>query len=280
MLNPAELDRQYNARAAVPSHPETLLRWARRSAATRERMRCGLNYYYGNSPDETLDIFPSPRPDAPLLVFIHGGYWRALDKYDFSFLAPAFVDAGVTLAVVNYGLAPANSIETMVQQMLRACAWLWRNAAVLGVNPRRIYVGGHSAGGHLAAMMLAAQWPVYASDLPDDLLRGGICVSGLYDLIPLAQTPFLRDSLKLDEQNARHVSPVNYLPTRMTPLLTAVGSLESAEFHRQNRLIAKAWPHCPVQDVAMPGYHHFSIADALGDPHSALFRTALHMVQS
>ncbi|MBI3525520.1 MAG: alpha/beta hydrolase [Betaproteobacteria bacterium] len=279
MLDPAELDRQYNARAAVPDHPEYLLRWARRSAETRAQMRCDLDFHYGNSPGETLDIFPAAHPNAPLLIFIHGGYWRALDKYDFSFLAPAFVDAGVTLAVVNYGLAPANSIETMVRQMLRACAWLWRNAPGLAVDPQRIHVAGHSAGGHLAAMMLAAQWPIYASDLPDDLLRGGICVSGLYDLTPLARTPFLHDSLKLDEQSARRVSPVNYLPARRVPLVTAAGGLESAEFQRQNRLIASAWPQCPVQDVAMPGYHHFSIAETLGDPHSALFQAALHMVQ-
>lgn len=278
MFDPAELDRQYNARAAVPDHPDYLLRWAQRSAATRAQMRCELNYYYGSSPAETLDIFPSPHANAPLLVFIHGGYWRALDKNDFSFLAPAFVDAGITLAVVNYGLAPANSVGTMVQQMLRACAWLWRNAPGLGVNPHRMHVGGHSAGGHLAAMMLAAQWSIYAPDLPDDLLRSGLCISGLYDLVPLARAPFLRDSLNLDDQGARRVSPVSYLPARKVPLLTAVGGLESAEFHRQNRLIAEAWPHCPVRDVAMPGHHHFSIAEALGDADSTLFQATLERV--
>ena len=279
MFDPAELDRQYNARAAVPDHPAYLLRWAQRSAAAREQLRCELNYYYSSNPADTLDIFPSSRPGAPLFLFIHGGYWRALDKSDFSFLAPAFVDAGVSLAVVNYGLAPEHSVGTIVQQLLRACAWLWRNASGFAVDPGRIHVGGHSAGGHLAAMMLAAQWSIYANDLPDNLLRGGICISGLYDLAPLARAPFLRDSLKLDEQEARRLSPVNYLPARPVPLVTAVGGRESAEFHRQNRLIAAAWPHCPVRDVAMPGHHHFSIAEALGDPRSALFQATLRLVQ-
>jgi len=279
MLSPAELDRQYNARAAVPDHPEYLLRWARRSAAARARMRCALDISYGDNPAETLDIFPASRADAPLLMFIHGGYWRALDKNDFSFLAPACVDAGVALAVVNYGLAPVYRVDSMVQQMLRACAWLWRNAAAFDVDRGRMHVGGHSAGGHLAAMMLAAQWSIYADDLPDDLLRGGLCISGVYDLLPLARAPFLRDSIQLDEQDAHRVSPVNYLPARQVPLVTAVGGLESVEFHRQNRLIAAAWPHCPVRDVAMPGHHHFSIAEALGDPRSALFQATLDLVQ-
>lgn len=116
-------------------------------------------------------------------------------------------------------------------------------------------------------------------DLPDDLLRSGLCISGLYDLVPLARAPFLRDSLNLDDQGASRVSPVSYSPARKVPLVTAVGGLESAEFHRQNRLIAKAWPHCPVRDVTMPGHHHFSIAEALGDPRSALFQATLRLVQ-
>ena len=280
MLDPAELDRQYNARAAVPDHPDYLLRWERRSAATRKQLRCELNHYYGNSKAETLDIFPAPQPGAPLFIFIHGGYWRALDKRDFSFLAPAYVDAGVTLAVVNYALAPEHRVDTMVRQLLRACAWLWRNAPNFGVDPGRVHVGGHSAGGHLAAMMLAAEWPAYAHDLPGNLLRGGVCISGLYDLTPLARAPFLRDSLNLDDRDARRVSPASYRPARAVPLVTAVGGLESAEFHRQNRLIADTWPHCPVRNVAMPGYHHFSIVEALGDPRSALFQATLRQVNS
>jgi len=270
-MSPAELDRQYNPRMTVPDHTDFLLRWARRSAEVRARLQCETDLRYGVTPAETIDVFPAAHVGAPLFAFLHGGYWRALDKSDFSFLAPAFVDAGVTLAVVNYGLAPAVGIEEIVRQTLRACAWLWRNEAGLGADPKRLYVGGHSAGGHLTAMMVAAKWSCYARDLPDDLFRGGVCISGLYDLTLLAQAPFLREVLNLDESGARHVSPVSYRPARNVPLLTAVGALESGEFRRQNSLIARTWPHCPVRDVAMPGKHHFSIVEALGDADSALF---------
>src|SRR5215467_9309951 len=149
-------DREYNARAAVPEHPRILASWAERGAATR-RQRAGLlDLPYGESAAERLDVFPTPRNGSPLLVYIHGGYWRALDKSDFSWVAPPFVDHGVAVAVVNYGLAPGTSIEEIVRQMLRAFAWLYRKADDLGFDPQRIYVAGHSAGGHLSAMMLAA----------------------------------------------------------------------------------------------------------------------------
>lgn len=277
MISAAELDRQYNARALVPDHPHYILGWAQRSEEARERLTWEP-YAYGKSMAETLDLFPARRAHAPLFMFIHGGYWRALDKRDFSFLAPAFVEAGVSLAVVNYGLAPAVGVAEMVRQMLRATAWLWRNAPDLGADPGRIYVGGHSAGGHLAAMTLAAQWSTYEHDLPDDLVRGGLAISGLYDLVPLARAPFLKDSLQLSEEDARRLSPVSYRPARRVPLLTAVGGLESEGFQYQNRLIRMTWRHCFAGDVAMPEYHHFSIADALGDPESHLFKAALGLI--
>ena len=275
----AELDRQYNPRGLVPDHQDYLLGWTKRSAETRSRL-AWTTHAYGDSPAETLDLFAARQTLAPLFIFIHGGYWRALDKRDFSYLAPAFVEAGISLAVVNYGLAPAVRVEEMVRQMLRACSWAWRNAPELDVDPRRIYVGGHSAGGHLTAMMLAARWSCYQADLPDDLVRGGLAISGLYDLVPLARAPFLRDSLQLSREEARRLSPISYRPARRVPLLTAVGGLESAAFPQQNRLIRQRWRHCLGSDVTMPGHHHFSIADALGEPESALFQAALRLISA
>ena len=277
-MTPAELDRQYNARAAVPDHPEILAGWAARSAQARQERPCETDYYYGASHAETLDFFPARQPGAPLLVFIHGGWWRALDKRDFSFLAPPFVDAGAAVALINYSLAPEARIEGIVRQCLAACAWCRRNARSLGADPERIHVAGHSAGGHLAAMMLAADWPAYAPDLPPQLLRGGLAVSGVFDLEPIARTPFLRKDLRLGQAAARRVSPVRYRPPHGVPLHTAVGMQESGEFHRQARLIHAAWPHCAGGHLALEGRNHFTVVEALADALDPPHRSALKIL--
>ncbi len=277
-LTPAELDRQYNARAAIPEHPEILARWAARSALARQARHCEPDYYYGATPAETLDFFPRRKTGAPLLVFIHGGWWRSLDKRDFSFLAPAFVDAGAAVALINYSLAPKARLEDIVRQALRACAWCWRNAHSLGADPERIHVAGHSAGAHLAAMMLAADWPAWAPDLPPQLLRGGLAISGVFDLEPIARAPFLKKDLRLDRAGARRASPVRYRPPHSVPLYTAVGGLESAEFHRQTRLIREAWPHCAAGHLTLDGHNHFTVLDALGTPGHPLHSSALRML--
>lgn len=277
-LTPAELDRQYNARAAIPEHPEIFARWAARSALARQARHCEPDCYYGATPDETLDFFPARRTQAPLLVFIHGGWWRSLDKRDFSFLAPVFVDAGASVALINYSLAPKVRIEDIVRQALRACAWCRRNARSLGADPERIHVAGHSAGGHLAAMMLAADWPAYAPDLPPQLLRGGLAVSGVFDLEPVSRTPFLKQDLKLGKAAARRVSPVRYTPRRSVPLHTAVGGLESAEFQRQTCLIREAWPQCAAGHLTLDGHNHLTVLEELCAPASPLHRSALRMM--
>lgn len=277
MLTPEQLDSQYNARAAIPDHPRIFQRWRDESAAARNVLRCEPDYRFGPSPGESLDLYPAATRNAPLLVFIHGGYWRSLDKQDFSFLAPAFVQAGVAVAMPNYDLAPATSIEEMVRQMLRAFAWMYRNLPQLGIDTQRIVVAGHSAGAHLAAMMLAADWPRWSSDLPRSLLKGAVCISGIYDLQPLVRAPFLRADLNLDDKTARLVSPVQYQPGLATPLITAVGADESDEFQRQNRLIREAWPHCFRHDLRLPGRHHLASVEALAEPGHPLFNATLRL---
>lgn len=278
MLTPQQLDQEYNARAAITDHPQIFARWRTDSHSARNDLRYEPDYYFGPSPAESLDLYPSARRNAPLLVFIHGGYWRSLDKKDFSFLAPAFVRAGVAVAMPNYGLAPATSIEEMVRQMLRALAWLYRHRSQLGIDARRIVVAGHSAGAQLAAMMLAADWTRWARDLPQDLLCGAVCISGIYDLKPLVRAPFLRDDLGLDDETAQRVSPVGYRPKLASSLITAVGGGESIEFQRQNRLIREAWPHCFRRDLPLPGRHHLASVEALGDPAHALFHATLRLL--
>lgn len=274
---PGYCEAQYNVRAAIPEHPHFFARWKAASERARSELACALGVDYGSGPNETLDLFPAAGRCRALLSFIHGGFWRALDKSDFSFIARPFVERGVTVAVVNYALAPAVTVETIVRQMLAAHAWLYRNCERYGAPRDAIYVSGHSAGGHLTAMMLAAVWSAHARGLPDDLVKGGLAVSGVYDLEPLLQVSFNSD-MRLDAKSARKLSPVLYRPLRAVPLYTAVGGDESDEFKRQNRLIAARWEHCFRRDIPMPGCHHLGAVERLGDPASALVAGALELM--
>jgi arylformamidase len=274
----AFLSREYNNRQLFPDHAQHFARWAESSARARGSMTCFLDRPYGGSPAETLDIFPARKGDGSALVFIHGGYWRSLDKKDFSYLAPAWVEAGVSLVVVNYALCPAVTIERIVQQMLAASAWLYRHAGDYGMDEDRLFVSGHSAGGHLAAMMLAALWPVYDRALPKDLYKGALAVSGVYDLRPLVQVDWLQGDLRLDDAAALKLSPA-YLPTATrAPLTLAVGGLESSEFKRQNALLAQRWQSVLARDVPMPGKDHFTVVDGLADRASPLFAATRRMM--
>lgn len=275
----AFIEREYNARAAIAEHPQIFARWADQGAVTRRLRACLADLPYGDTPAERLDYFPTRIDAAPLLVFIHGGYWRSLDKSDFSWLAPPFVREGIAVAVVNYGLAPHTPMEEIVRQILRALAWLYRNADRFGFDPERIVVSGHSAGGHLTAMAMAAQWPVFGSDLPATLVKGGFAVSGLYDLDPLRYAPFVNADLQLDAARAAALSPAWLPPATGAPLYTAVGGLESNEFKRQTRLIAERWPDNFVRDVPAPLANHLTVMDEFAQPGSALFDAAIALVR-
>ncbi len=273
------LGREYNNRALVPDHGRFFARWAELSARARATMTCYLDREYGPGPGEKLDIFPARKGDGSVLMFIHGGYWRSLDKRDFAYLAPAWVDAGVSLVVVNYDLCPHVTIEEIVRQMLRASAWLYHHAEEYGMDEERLFVCGHSAGAHLTAMMMAALWPVLDARLPRDLFKGGLAVSGIYDLRPMVQVDFLNADLRLDEAAALKVSPAFLPPATRAPVFTCVGGLESSEFKRQNALLAQRWRSAVAGDVPMPGHHHFSVIDELANPASALFAGARRMMK-
>ena len=275
----AFFEREYNARAAIPEHPQIFARWAEQGAITRRLRACLIDLPFGDTAAERLDYFPTRVESAPLLVFIHGGYWRSLDKSDFSWLAPPFVQHGVALALLNYGLAPATPIEDIVRQQIRALAWLYRNGDRLGFDPERIVLAGHSAGAHLTAMMMAALWPVVATDLPARLVKGGLAISGIYDLAPLVQADFVNVDLRLDAARARRVSPVHLPPATDAPLITAVGGLESSEFHRQTALIGRTWKGVVRRDVPIAGKNHLTVVDELANPASPLFDAALELVR-
>lgn len=287
LKNPVWLDSQYNNRALVPAHAQHFATWATASGQARRSMTAMLDVQYGHGAGETLDIFPANRAPgrspAPVVVFIHGGYWRSLDKSDHSFLAPSFVKQGACVVMPNYALCPAVTIPDITLQMVRALAWVYRHIGVHGGDPERITVIGHSAGGHLAAMLLACQWPVVDNDLPDAVVKNALSISGLYDLEPLRLTPFLRESLRLTPADVRKASPARLpAPTPMAGrghLYTVAGALESSEFLRHNQMIQAAWgvESVPVCEV-LPGLNHFSVLEALVQPRHRLHRLALELL--
>ena len=272
--DPAWLDAQYNNRARVAEAPDILERWANASALARAQSDCVLDIPYGAAPSETLDVFRTGRADAPVFVFIHGGYWRALDKRDHSFVAPALVDAGAMVVVPNYALCPSVSIEQITLQIVQALAWTCRHAHAHGGDPRRIVVGGHSAGGHLAAMMLACEWQKVGADLPARLLQGALSISGVFEMEPLRHTPFLAGDLRLSAASAKRLSPA-LMPAPAGPLAAVVGGDESEEFLRQSRLIRDAWGATAVPVCeAIPGTNHFTVLHELADAQALVHHLA------
>lgn len=270
----AALDEQYNARAAVPDHPSVIQRWDVAGAAASTRLRADLDIAYGDGALETLDIY---RPDedgrpAPVLVFLHGGYWQWRDKKDFVFLAEPWVAAGVVTVLVNYPLAPSATMDEIVDACRRAVAWTAARIGRHGGDRDSIWISGHSAGGHLTAAMLATDWRSFGFALPP--MAGGLAISGLYELEPI-RLSYLNAVLGMDADMARRHSPTLHPPAAAPPLLCAVGGAETAEFHRQQAALVDAWRAggLEVATVDVPGRNHFTVLDAFADPGHDLFRT-------
>jgi arylformamidase len=273
-------DLAYNPRLRVANVSAIFERWQSQARAARASIPGMLaDLRFGDAPAETLDYFPATLPRAPLLIFIHGGYWRAMDKADFSWVAPPFHAAGCAVALINYSLAPAARIETMVEEVRRAHAWLWRNADRLGHHRARMVTSGHSAGGHLCAMTLATRWVDEAPDLPLMLVPAGVAISGLFDLRPCVRAPFLAPTLNLDESRANALSPAFMQPAAQVQLLSAVGGEESEAFKEQDRRIREQWSAHAGPEVPLPGRDHFSACDALAEPDHALFKAALALLR-
>lgn len=275
-LLPAEfVEREYNLRAAFPDHPQWFARWAADSAAARGRLDARLDVRYGTGPKQTMDLFPAANARGTLL-FIHGGYWRALDKADHAFVAPPLVAADVGVAILNYDLCPEVRIARIVDECREAVAWLRREGPRLGLATERLIVSGHSAGGHLAAMLVATDWR--ARGLPPDPIAGAVAISGIFDLEPLVEVSFNVD-LKLDAGRAYLVSPIHLQPRSPVPVLLAAGAEETSEFIRQSWLLWERWPECHLPGrrgpLFIPGRHHFSVLTDLGDPASELVRETL-----
>ena len=275
-----ELERQYSPRASVPDHEAITADAIERSAAYREAAANALyDVAYGPHRLETTDIFRPAEPrGAPVHVFVHGGYWRSRFKEEFSFIARPLVDAGAVVAVINYALCPEVTIDEIVRQTRACCAFLWRNPDIHGGDRERMHVAGHSAGGHLAAMLMATDWPAFGDDLPRDLVKSGTLLSGLYDVEPVMQTS-IQDDVRLTAEAARRLSPVLLKPATKAPMVIAAGGAESDEFRRQSRLLADAWKeYAPVEHFELPGLNHFTILTATATADSRLTRARLGLM--
>lgn len=262
-----QFERQYNARLQVHDNEEIVARNIRRSESYRKRARALPDLPYGPSESERVDIFLPRGGDAPVHLFIHGGYWRSRDKSMFSFLAEPLVEAGALVAITNYALCPDVTVDEIVRQMRCVTAWLWRNAREHGGDPGRIHVSGHSAGGHLAAMLAATHWPEFDPGLPDDLVKSATPVSGLFTLEPLIRHS-VNDDLHLDIEAAKRNSPALMRPRMDGPIHVCVGGDESEEFRWQSRDLASRWKEdgARIAYVEIPERNHFTILEGLGDP--------------
>ena len=264
---PVDYEVEYDNRARVPEHPEIFARWQREAAAYRaaaQNTKFGIGY--GRSMRQSMDIFPAKDDDkAPLAMFIHGGWWRSLEPAMFSQLAAGPNARGITVAVAGYDLCPNCSIADIIEQMRAACLYLWRKRR------QRIFIYGHSAGGHLAACLVATDWKTIAPDVPADLVPAAYAISGVFDLLPLVHVSQNLD-LRLDDAEARRVSPLYWRVPAGRSLDAVVGALESSEFLRQSKEVAEAWRRgmalTRYEEIA--GANHFTAIDPLNDPNSAM----------
>ncbi|MCZ8254743.1 MAG: alpha/beta hydrolase [Polaromonas sp.] len=278
--NQAELDRQYNSRGTVPDVTVYLREYAERSAAAKASLACMENIAYGLGDDDRLDLFPVPgaRGLAPVLVFLHGGDWRALSKDDSAFAAPACVGAGAMFVALDFTLVPAATLPEMGAQVRRALHWLWLNVALHGGDPARIHIAGHSSGANLVGQVLMTDWQ-REFDAPADLVKSACFMSGLGDLEPV-RLSFRNDKLGLTPEVVAEVSLLRRGAVVRCPLLVAVGGNETDDYLRQSSDVAKWWAARgePAQLIAPAGRHHFDTVLEWADPESALFKAQLALM--
>ena len=261
-MDRAMLDAAYNNTAAVgPARREQYVAdWTARSDALRKARGGRIDLHYGDGARQRLDFFACGRPAAPTLVYIHGGYWQTNDKEPYAFLGEGVLSAGFNLAVIEYTLAPAARLDQIVAEVRKAVAWVIEHAKELGGDPGRVFVGGHSAGGHLTA-----------AAMDDGRVAGGVAISGIYDLEPI-RLNYLNEKLGLDPPEATRNSPILHLPSRAAPLVVTVGLGELPELIRQSEEYAAAWKRRGLSGRYLPlaGHDHFSILEELAQPGGAI----------
>ncbi len=267
-----EIDSEYNIEELVPDRLARVARMAEESARTCAELDCALDVPFGPTLDETMDIFPAAGPGAPVLVFIHGGYWRSFSSKDFSLVARGPVASGFTVAVSNYSLCPKVSITEITRQSRAVVAWLHREVRQFNGNPERLFVCGHSAGGQQAGMLAATDW---AGDygLPADAVKGAVPISGIFDLSPLIYS-WLQPKLGLTHEIIRRESPLFNIPASGPPLLISLGENESLEFHRQSAVYLDTWKSNGLEAelLVQSGKNHITAIEDLARQDSELCR--------
>jgi arylformamidase len=276
-MDQAELDAAYDQIEYAPNLPQIVKRYATQSEVVRARLGAPRRYAYGPTPIEALDVYTTKRANTPINIFIHGGAWRGGLAKDFAYPAELFVHAGAHYVVPDFiNVIEANgSLMPMAEQVRRAVAWVFRNAQSFGGDAGRIYVSGHSSGGHLASVILVTDWR-NDFNLPADTVKGGLCCSGMFDLKPVrlsARSSYVKFTDEIEQMlsSQRHLDKLN------APVIVAYGTLETPEFQRQSRDFAAALKATgkPVQLLVGEGYNHFEIPETLANPYGLLGRAVL-----
>jgi len=276
----ASLDAAYDQAAYAPNRGQLIKRRIRDSELARLRVNEPERVAYGPADIERLDIYRTERDAAPVFIFIHGGAWRSGRSKDFATPAEMFLAAGVHYVVPDFAWVQdvGGSLMVLADQVRRAIAWVYRNAVRFGIDPTRLYVGGQSSGGHLAAVALTTDWP-RDFGLPADIIKGGMCISGMYDLTPVRLSA--RNAyVAFDDATVAALSPVRHLDRLHAPLVVAYGTCETPEFQRQNREFAAAVKAAekPVQLLVGENYNHFELPETLSNPYGLLGQAALDLM--
>jgi arylformamidase len=275
-----ELDAQYNLESVVPDVDSYAEFYARESEEARAELNHRLDVPFGPTLTEHVDVYPAPvgAQNAPVHVYLHGGYWRSRTSKEFGFVARGPSSRGVATVVVNYALCPDVTIDEIVRQTRAAVAWTYNNAPSFGGDPERIHVTGHSAGGHLTAMLLVTAWEcVYG--LPIDIIKGACAISGLFDLAPFPYT-FLQPKLQLNWDQVLRNSPILHVPEWAPSLLLVYGEDETAEFKRQSDDFLTAWKAKGLDTdlLTLPDKNHYDVIDGFLDAESPLCSSILERI--
>ncbi len=270
-----ELNYQYSPREAVPEHPVWKAHWSLFSEHARTKYKTVSRISYGSSPGQTVDIFPAKKTNAPINIFIHGGFWRFLDSFDHSLIAPAIVDSGGACVLVNYDLCPQISLHQVIDQVRYALKWVYDNADLVNGDRDKIYISGHSAGGHLASMMCVSEH-LETLGLPRNLIKGATIVSAMLDLEPILFIPGSEDLL-IEKEDCKVLSPVHNPPDPSIELVIAVGGLETSEWIRQTEdMIAILKQQGSKFSFHKPEYdQHYSILFSMSNPCSPICQATL-----
>lgn len=276
------LEAQYNLVARRgPDFPELVKRWIDRSAAHAQATGARMNLAYGEGMREKLDFFSGGDPNGPMVIYIHGGYWQRGDKNMYGFVTEAFIKHGVSVAMLNYDLTPSVRMGQMPAQIRKAISWCWHNSDDLGFSKEKVFVMGHSAGGHLTAMMMSTDWPAFDSEMPLEVICAGVPISGLFELEPLVHTS-LNIGPQMDIPEALQESPLFIPPTTNAPQLVVVGGGETEEFFRQSDTYVEKYQtdERRMERYDVPNDDHFDELERLAEDDSVFFQKSMDLILS